>query len=136
MAGAVSAPQTWTEVKNFDDLSKNLTAGDSTKLSQNIETESGQLVLETGTAYLDLNGCTLTMKIDKSAIVIGNATKGGGASLTVLDSKGNGKIISKNNYLFFVRNSSTLTLESGTFEAKLGAIAGMQMESGKILPLS
>ncbi len=128
MAGAVSATDgEWHEVTSFDDLKSNLEDGNWTKLGANIDSDSGQISL-TGVdnARFDLNGHTLTMGIvDRSAIVIGGESVSKRANLTVLDSKKDGgKVNATNNYLFFVRNGSTLTLDSGKFEANYSAIAG------------
>ena len=127
MAGAVSATdEEWHVVTTFEDLESNLTDGNSTKLGNNIDSDSGRILLEGVSSVLDLNGHTLTMNIvEKSAIVIGGESDSDmAASLTVLDLEGEGKVNATNNYLFFVRNGSTLTLESGKFEAKYSAIAG------------
>ena len=127
MAGAVSATdKEWHEVYTFNDLKSNLEDGNWTRLGADIASESGQISLKGGdNVRFDLNGHTLTMDVDSSAIVIGGESGPEKASLTVLDSKkGGGKVNATNNYLFFVRNESTLTLESGIFEANYSAIAG------------
>ncbi|HJK35561.1 MAG TPA: InlB B-repeat-containing protein, partial [Methanocorpusculum sp.] len=126
MAGAVSATdEEWHEVTTFEALKSNLENGNWTQLGNDITSSTGQIFLEdVDDARFDLNGYNLTMDVDYSAIVIGNTSVSGKASLTVLDSKGGGKVNATNNYLFFVCNESTLTLESGRFEANYSAIAG------------
>ena len=126
-AGAVSASDgKWHNVTSFEELKSNLEDGNWTRLGQDITDSSGQIFLEdVDDARFDLNGHTLTMNVvDHSAIVIGGESGPEKASLTVRDSKGGGKVNATNNYLFFVRNESTLTLESGIFEANYSAIAG------------
>lgn len=126
-AGAVSATdEEWHEVTTFEDLKSNLEDGNWTRLVDDITSPSGQIFLKNvNNARFDLNGHNLTMDVDdRSAIVIGNTSVSEKASLTVLDSTGGGKVNATNNYLFFVCNESTLTLESGRFEANYSAIAG------------
>ena len=129
MAGAVSATDgKWHDVTTFNELESNLTDGNWTRLGGNIVSDgSDQILLErVDDARIDLNGYTLTMNtVEKSAIVIGGDSVSKMANLTVCDSKkSEGKVNATNNYLFFVCNGSTLTLESGRFEANYSAIAG------------
>ncbi|MDE2521764.1 MAG: InlB B-repeat-containing protein [Methanocorpusculum sp.] len=129
MAGAVSAEE-WHTVSSYGDLKSNLEDGNWTKLGEDITSSDTdkRINLTSVNPRLDLNGNTLTMKMNTSAFAVGNDTgvAPGPASLTVIDSSSEqtGKINSTKDYLFFVRNTSTLTLESGTFEAKYPAIGG------------
>ena len=128
MIGVVSAEGTWVTVTTADDLRSNLTAGNQTRLGEDItDSSTGSLVIEKGIApVLDLAGNTLTFpSITTSvAIAIGNDTEAKNASLVIQDSVGEGKIAVSNGYLFLVRNSSALTLDAGTFEAKYFVVSG------------
>ncbi len=127
MIGVVSAEGTWVTVTTADDLRSNLTAGNQTRLGEDItDSSTGSLVIEKGIApVLDLNGKTLTFsQIDKKAIMIGNDTEAKNASLVIQDTIGEGKVVASAGNLFFVRNSSALTLVAGTFEAKYFVVQG------------
>ncbi len=128
MVGVVSAAGDWIEVTTAADLRSNLIAGNQTILGNDItDSSTGSLVIENGVApILDLNGKTLTFSaMTQSAIKIGNNTEAKNASLVIQDSTNGGKIVvaPADQYLFWVRNSSSLTLNGGTFEAK-GSVVG------------
>ena len=129
MAGAVSA-EDWHYVTTYAELKSNLSDGNYTKLTKDISAtaDDGRINITGKNSTLDLNGCTLTMTMGTSAFSIGNdtATPQNKATLIVLDSSPakTGTINSTDNYLFFVKNASTVHLQSGIFQANHPVIAG------------
>ena len=91
------------------------------------------LVLKGGKELtLDLNGYTITTTRDfwdEEDKVWSMVSAQDGAQLTIVDSKGNGAIIAKENdaYVFDVRGGSTLNIEGGKF---VGNITAVQVENG------
>ena len=128
MSVTVSAAETWTTVTTYDELKaalSNQNPPDNIKLGSDIDTgtlTSGMGILEPlevrGRKQLDLNGHTLRMYSEKTAMYDMFTIKQG--DLTVLDSssgqKGTilGSTYNDSCYLFDIQSNGKLTLNSGT----------------------
>ena len=130
MAGAVSAEDiVIISDTSGSTLGQLLSEGKSVKLdvdvtySENISIKSGN------SSILDLNGKKLTLSKNSgndAIIGLGGDSYDKRGSLKVIDTSSlkNGQINATESSLFSVKNSSNLTLEDGTFEAKVFVISG------------
>lgn len=106
---------------NFATLQEAVTAagtGATVKLIKN-ESTTATITVAAGKDFtLDLNGKTVTSSAK-------GITVAAGAKLTVKDSGENGKITATGSYSDGIENKGTLTIESGSFEAKYGAVRAL-----------
>ena len=106
---------------NFATLQEAVNAaetGATVKLIEN-ETTAATITVAAGKDFtLDLNGKTVTSSAN-------GITVAAGAKLTVKDSGENGKIDATGNNSDGIENKGTLVIESGSFEAKYGAVRAL-----------
>lgn len=100
--------------------------GDIT-LNTDVELSSALILKNKKKLTLDLNGHNITAEknfwsVENSIWSIMSVQ--GGAQLTIIDSKGTGSIVAKENdtYVFDVRDGSTLTVEGGKFVGNISAV--------------
>lgn len=100
--------------------------GDIT-LNTDVELSSALILKNKKKLTLDLNGHNITAEknfwsVENSIWSIMSVQ--GGAQLTIIDSKGTGSIVAKENdsYTFDVRDGSKLTIEGGTFVGNISAV--------------
>ncbi|MDR0981416.1 MAG: hypothetical protein LBL85_06585, partial [Methanocalculaceae archaeon] len=131
VAGAVGATDVIriSDENGGGDLGQYLSEGKSVILDVNV-TYSDSISINGGnSSILDLNGHTLTLSKNNGnngIIGLGDESydKRGTLKVTDTSSQKNGQINATESSLFWVGNSSNLTLEDGTFKAKIFVIAG------------
>ena len=101
--------------------------GGNITLNSDVELPSALILKDRKKLTLDLNGYTITASknfwsVENSIWSIMSVQ--GGAQLTIIDSKGTGSIVAKENdtYVFDVRDGSTLTVEGGKFVGNISAV--------------
>lgn len=101
--------------------------GGNITLNSDVELPSALILKDKKKLTLDLNGYTITpsknfWSVENSIWSIMSVQ--GGAQLTIIDSKGTGSIVAKENdtYVFDVRDGSTLTVEGGKFVGNISAV--------------
>ena len=95
-------------------------------LNANVELPSALILKDKKKLTLDLNGHTITAAKNFWSVendIWSIMSVQGGAQLTIVDSKGTGAIVAKENdsYVFDVRDGSTLNIESGRFVGNISA---------------
>lgn len=105
--------------------------GGNITLNTDVELSSALILKNNKKLTLDLNGHTITAAKDFWSVensIWSIMSVQGGAQLTIVDSKGTGAIVAKENdsYVFDVRDGSTLNIEGGKFVGNISAVYVMQ----------
>jgi hypothetical protein len=101
--------------------------GGNITLNTDVELSSALILKNKKKLTLDLNGHTITAAKDFWSVensIWSIMSVQGGAQLTIVDSKGTGAIVAKENdsYVFDVRDGSTLNIEGGRFVGNISAV--------------
>lgn len=112
--------EVFNDVSTIEELTESINDGESVKLINNLDLSSVGLVIPSGVSVtIDLNGNEISVISEYGQ----NIRVSEGASLTVMDSGGNGKIYTfgpmQNNGRGVIDVNGTFTLNSGTIEALL-----------------
>lgn len=120
MFPSLVSAEVFTEVSTVEEITSNINDGKSVKLVDDIDLSSVGLVIPSGVnVTIDLNGYEISVISEYGQ----NIRVSEGATLTVMDSSGDGKIFSygpmQNNGRGVIDVNGTFILESGTIEALL-----------------
>ena len=101
--------------------------GGNITLNTDVELSSALILKNKKKLTLDLNGHTITPSKNFWSVendIWSIMSVQGGAQLTIVDSKGTGAIVAKENdsYVFDVRDGSTLNIEGGRFVGNISAV--------------